>query len=50
MKLQVIETYRVLALLQDIKNRISEYSPIELENLCEVGLEYIEEHSFEAYE
>lgn len=50
MTIQVIETYRVLALLQNIKNRISEYSPTELENLCDIGLEYIEEHSFEAYE
>ena len=49
-KLQVIETYRALALIENIKNRIYEYSPKKLEELCESCLEYIEEHSFDAYE
>lgn len=49
-KLSVIESYKVEALIQEIKTHLEDYSIEELNELCDKSLFFLHTQSFDAYE
>ena len=49
-RLSVIESYKVEALIQEIKAHLEDYSIEELNELCDKSLFFLHTQSFDAYE